>query len=123
MLLLVFTFLLLIVTCPVKRWLQAENSVSFSASSARSHETGIRAQSGAEQEGLACSGGMHKIDNPATAFSIKMQKEVPSHNCTLLKGFGIAYFLSSLPHQNIPSNAVSSLHSLPLFLQHRNLRI
>lgn len=112
--------LMLVVSCPFKRLLQAENNVQATA------KQSIRGNS-AERQGTAyknisCCTQKQNITlaNPVLSTQ-KLQAPdllIDQHK----SGFSIHYFLSGTKKQS-EAIAISSLYPLPLFLQHRRLLI
>jgi hypothetical protein len=111
--------LMLVVSCPFKRLLQAENNLQTSQQSVKGN--GAERKVATYQNACSCA---QKQKITLVKFEIgKQQLPVPEFlaEYNFQTGFSIPYFLSGTEKQYQLFSATSP--SLPLFLQHRRLLI
>jgi hypothetical protein len=113
--------LMLVVSCPFKRLLQAENNIQAFAQ--QSNKWNNTVSQGITSNGTSCCLQKQKIILAKPVIS--KQQLTGSDilvNQNLLSGFAIHYFLSGTekPGEHF---TLSTISSLPLFLQHRRMLI
>lgn len=120
---LALAFLMLVVTCPLKRMVQGHHTVSTSAQ--KFHRATIWQSVATEYTAMASCCALKKKEYVIQGSIVKLG--VPSSHSivpylTIVQGFGIHYFLSRADDES-PSFIPAASLSLPLFLQHLRLRI
>ncbi len=116
--------LLLVVSCPLKRLLQAATD-TYSTSQVRINEVNSNQQSSAGYHAVSCVVIKKKVNLVSTA-SFQKFKVLPAFwhpaHFSEQSGFSIYYFLSGIPFKYAVVIS-TTLSSLPLFLQYRRLLI
>jgi len=115
-------FLLLFISCPVKKLL-LRNFSSNTSSVARSNETNINKSSKANAVmNENCSFAKKPFFTAGLAYHVNIQPPVYFLNSSNAAGFKINYFLNGLNGNYHPLTTHKNL-SVPLFLQHLRLLI
>jgi hypothetical protein len=114
--------LLLIVSCPIKRFVK--NSFSATSTSAgRSNQTNSKKHTVTNYSNEFNSCSVSEEPFFTTDFSQQVKLQVPENFANIINepGFNIHYFLSGINYSNHPP--ISHHLPLPLFLQHLRLLI
>lgn len=114
--------LILVVSCPLKRFLT--NSAPTSSSVTRSNQTNIKEHSVTKYSNdfSICSVSDEPVLTSDLSHSVKVQAPVYFQNIFNEPGYHIHYFLSGINSSYYLSSA-SPNSSLPIFLQHLRLLI
>lgn len=116
-------FLLLIVSCPLKKFLK-NNFSANSTSATRSNHTNINQRTITNYSNAfnSCAVSEESVFTTDVSQQVKQQTPVYFANIINEPGYNTHYFLSRINYSYHPSSASLS-SSLPLFLQHLRLLI
>ena len=113
-------FLMLLLSCPIKRVLQQRAADTWEIASKTSVGPKANRTAAAYSVSVCCDGKKQAVGSSVNAAKYKSNLQVADFYAAQT-GFGIHYFLSRLSADAV--DQFSASQSLPLFLQHRRLLI